>query len=396
MTLLTPVPVTHPTRKHRAPRRVLVVLGTRPEVIKLAPVLLALRDSGDEVALCAVGQQQRVLDDALAEWELLPDHFVPLYLPDRRLGTTLGGIVSGVQAVIEEAEPDFVLVQGDTTTTLGASLAAFYGRVPVGHVEAGLRSGNVGQPFPEEMHRQLADRLASVHYVATSRAKENLLAEGYGADTISVVGNTVVDALFHMRGRAPLEGHRRSPGSHEILVTSHRRESFGPGLRDVAYALRTLVELRQDISVTYVLHPNPAAREAAQSILGRVARVELVEPQGYRGFVALLARSHIIISDSGGVQEEAPYLGKPVLVTRRVTERPEAVALGVAKIVGTNAELIIATVMELLDNPAAYAHMARVTAPFGDGRAAERIVKDLHERLASGAVPLVLAPAQVA
>lgn len=339
-------------------------------------------DPGFDVELCVVQQQAEILDAALAEWQLEPDVRLHLDRSNPGVAATLVAVISAVAAHLDQSAPDMVLVQGDTTTAIGASLAAFYAQVPLGHVEAGLRSGDVLNPFPEEMHRVLADSLASVHYAPTHGAKQNLLDEGYPAENVMMVGNTVVDALFQMRDRCrnnrPLSG---DSSRKMLLVTGHRRENFGHGLTSICNALRTLVTTRDDVEIVYVLHPHPAASGPAKSILEGVQGVTLVEPQDYERFVDLLDRCFLVITDSGGIQEEAPYLGKPVLVTRETTERPEAMKLGLAWMVGTHHESIVAAVTELIEDPARYEAMTTHAHPYGDGNSAHRIHADIGHRL---------------
>lgn len=359
----------------------MVVVGTRPEVIKMAPVVRALARQSERVAvdLCVVAQQGAVLEQALDEWGLRPTVRVDLSASERRPGATLSATVRAVEAHLLERRPDMVLVQGDTTTALGASLGAFYARVPCGHVEAGLRTGDAAHPFPEEMHRVLTGRLASVHYAPTAEARANLLAEGCPEDAVVVVGNTVVDAL-HAIGRAS-PGERSPAGPRRVLVTSHRRENFGDGIRGLCEALRRVVTERPDVEVTYVLHPHPNAQEPVRALLGGVDRVSILEPLPHKDFVALLAGAWLVVTDSGGVQEEAACLGRPLLVTRRFTERTEAVRAGGARVVGTRPEPLVAAITALLDDPEAHARMTRPLAALGDGRAALRIVQDLLARL---------------
>ena len=361
---------------------VLVVMGTRPEVIKLAPVVRALeQDATLSVAVCVVAQQGEILEQALDEWQIAPDHRVELPGSDRRLAAMLGAMLPRLADVIERTRPAMVIVQGDTTTNLAASLAAFYAGVPVAHVEAGLRSGDVRQPFPEEMHRVLVDRIASVHYAPTMGARQNLLDEHHRnpADVV-VVGNTVVDALLATlleNGAAPEAASQRQL----LLVTAHRRENFGGGIAAICEAIRQLLAQRADLEVVFVLHTNPQAFRPVQRLLGSLDRVELIPPQPYRKFVRLLARADVVLTDSGGIQEEAPYLGKPVIVTREVTERPEASQAGAASIIGTDTQAIVDAVSSILDDEVLRATMSRRIAPYGDGHSAKRIQRDLAARL---------------
>jgi UDP-N-acetylglucosamine 2-epimerase (non-hydrolysing) len=361
-------------------RRVVAAVGTRPEVIKLAPVINALRaHPAFEVRLCAVAQQSVMLDDTLRDWGLTPDYSIPIPSRERGACSILGSMLPALAEVIRAEQPDVLIVQGDTTTNIGAGLAGFYEHTRVAHVEAGLRSGDMARPFPEEMHRVLTDRLAWVHYAPTERARQNLMAEGCDQGSIAVVGNTVVDAMYSILGSAPKarDGNGRT---RNILVTAHRRESFGDGMVSICRAVKDIVTLRSDVEVTYILHPNPAARGPAIELLGDCPRVRLLEPQSYPHFLRLMSESHVIVSDSGGVQEEAPYLGRPVVVTRDVTERPEAAELGRSLLVGAHREAIVGTVLRLLDDAVTYKAMARPATPFGDGHAAERIRNDLVAR----------------
>lgn len=366
--------------------RVLAVVGTRPEVIKMAPVVRALRhdSAGFAVELCAVRQHEHLLEQALAEWGLEPDHRVEIVAPGRGPAATLGAMLGALERTMLASRPDMVLVHGDTTTTLGASLAAYYAGIPFGHVEAGLRTGDLENPFPEEMHRVVVDRLAAVHYAPTERARQNLLAEGCAEGTIAVIGNTVCDALLAMRATMPpRRAASEGDGRKKILVTGHRRESFAQGTRAVCEALRVLATTRADVEIVYVLHPHPSAHGPARSLLEGVAHVRLIEPVSYRELVGLLDASYLVVTDSGGIQEEAPYLGKPVLVTRDCTERPESVEMGLARLVGTRSDALLSAITTLLDDAKSYAAMCRAGAPFGDGRAAERIRLDLARRIGS-------------
>ena len=363
--------------------RVLVAVGTRPEVIKLAPVVKALRSHPSfDVRLCAVAQQAAMLDNSLHEWGLVPHRTVPIQNRDRGACAILGEMLPALSSLIRLERPDLLIVQGDTTTNIAVALAGFYEHTPVAHVEAGLRSGDLAQPFPEEMHRVLADKLAWVHYAPTERARRSLVEEGCDERSVVLVGNTVVDAMYSILGD-PRKGRQVRDRRHRmILVTAHRRESFGDGMVAISRAVRDLVQLRSNLRVVYILHPNPAARGPAIEILGGCARVELLEPQPYAQFLRLMNEAEVIVSDSGGVQEEAPYLGRPVVVTRDVTERPEAAEMGRSLLVGAHREAIVGTVLRLVDDPVTYNAMARPATPFGDGLASLRIRADLLARLA--------------
>lgn len=362
--------------------RLCVIMGTRPEVIKLARVVHVLREiPAFDVRVCAIHQQTAILEAALAEWALIPDARLYLDRENPGVAASLAAAITAVSHYLAEARPDLVLVQGDTTTALAAALAAFYAGIPVAHVEAGLRSRDATDPFPEETHRILIDELASIHYAPTERARQNLYDDGHHNGSVAVVGNTVVDALMHMRERVQISGQLSESGRRMLLVTAHRRESFGAGIAAICDAVRAVVRSRYDVEVVYVLHPNPEASDTARGMLMGEDRVELIEPQGYEQFVRLMDRAYLIVTDSGGIQEEAPYLGKPVLVTRERTERPEASDLGLARIVGTHSAGIQAAIFELLDDEAAYRAMIGEVQPFGDGGSALRIRMDIARRL---------------
>jgi UDP-N-acetylglucosamine 2-epimerase (non-hydrolysing) len=368
-------------------RRIVVAFGTRPEAIKLAPVIRRLRERDSfDVRVVVSGQHREMLDQVLELFGIVPDDDLAVMLPRQSLDQLTDRILSGIAPVLDRLAPDAVLVQGDTTTTFVAALAAFYRGIPVGHVEAGLRTETPDCPFPEEMNRRLTTRLAHWHFAATRWAEENLLAEGVPRESIWLTGNTVIDALndalklpfaFPPGGLANVA----AGGRRIVLVTAHRRESWGAPLRDVCGAIRRLAETYADVEVVFSVHRNPVVRETADGILGSVERVTLVEPLDYLPFVRLMQISTLILSDSGGVQEEAPALGKPLLVLRETTERPEAVECGVARVVGTDPERIFAEASLLLTDSAAYDAMAHAANPFGDGRAAGRIADILENGL---------------
>jgi UDP-N-acetylglucosamine 2-epimerase len=363
--------------------KVLVIVGTRPEVIKMAPVVQAMRDRPESfrVELCVVGQQTAILDGALAEWGLEPEVRLDPAGRCRGPSARLAAMLGPLEAAMQASGPRWVLVHGDTTTTLAGALAATYSGREVVHVEAGLRSGDPRCPFPEEMHRTLVDRMAAVLYAPTRTARDHLIRDGCDPERIVVVGNTVVDAIEAVCRRPSRAAPARWGGRRMILVTGHRRESFGSGLVGVCRAIRRLVLERDDIQVVYVLHPHPEAHRPTQRLLSGVGRVELLPPLGYREFVTLMRQAYLIVTDSGGIQEEAPYLGKPVLVTRERTERPEAVEEGVARMVGLRPEAIARSVRQLLDDREAHAAMARRVHPFGRPGASRRICEDLARRL---------------
>lgn len=365
-------------------KKVLLTFGTRPEAIKMAPLVARLKETeGIDSFVCVTGQHRQMLDQVLELFQIRPHFDLNVMKPNQDLYDITTGIILGMRDVIKECRPDIVLVHGDTTTTLAASLAAFYQRVPVGHVEAGLRTGNLLSPWPEEGNRKLTGALADVHFAPTERARQNLLAENVPGERIVVTGNTVIDALLHVRDllathadiRANAELHlpRLAPGRRMLLVTGHRRESFGSGFERICAALAEIATARPDVDVVYPVHLNPAVQEPVTRLLAGIPNVYLIQPLDYLPFVLLMDRAHIILTDSGGVQEEAPSLGKPVLVMRDTTERQEAVDAGVVKLVGTDVQAIVDGVIHLLDDQRAYDAMLGGVNPYGDGRACERI-----------------------
>ena len=375
--------------------KVLSVFGTRPEAIKMAPVVgeLARFPADFDSRVCVTGQHRDMLDQVLALFAIRPDFDLDIMQPGQSLTDTTCGVLRGLEKVFTRFRPDLVLVHGDTTTTMAAGLATFYHQIPLGHVEAGLRTGNLQAPFPEEMNRRLAGMLARHHFAPTERARDNLLAEGVAADRILVTGNTVIDALLTVVGRlrtdtglqrqmaerfAFLDAHKQL-----VLVTGHRRENFGEGFARVCRGLRTLVATHPGVELVYPVHLNPQVQEPVGRLLGGQERVHLLAPLDYLPFVALMDRASLIVTDSGGVQEEAPSLGKPVLVTRETTERPEAVAAGTVHLVGTDEAAIVAQASELLAAPVGGRSGAMVN-PYGDGHAAERIVRFLRTTLPAG------------
>jgi len=360
-------------------RNILCVIGTRPEAIKMAPVVSALRayPAGFAVTVVATAQHRDMLDPILANFSIRPDLDLDIMTHGQSLPELTARLLPALDRVLAATMPDFVLAQGDTTTVLVTALACFYRQVRFGHVEAGLRTHNRASPFPEEMNRTLVGRLATRHYAPTESAAANLRREGVPAGAILVTGNTVIDALHHMAGLAPALPFAFPPERRMVLVTAHRRENFGAPLEKIFAALAALVEAHPDIEIVYPVHPNPNVREPAYRLLGHVDRVRLIEPLDYPGFVAAMVRSHVIISDSGGVQEEAPALAKPVLVLRQETERPEAVEAGVVRVVGVETETILREAGRLLTDPAAYAAMAKGVSPYGDGKASGRIAASL-------------------
>ena len=367
--------------------RLLLVFGTRPEAIKLSPLIRELRSRSRDfdARICVTAQHREMLDAVLAAFQLTPDYDLDLMRPGQTLTALTARALEALEPVLSRESPDMVLVQGDTTTTLAASLAAFYQKIPVGHIEAGLRTGDLSQPFPEEMNRIVTGRLADLHFAPTAAAAAHLAAEGVARDRIHVTGNTGIDAVMYVRdslesGALPgcawpwLEPRRRL-----ILVTGHRRENFG---RPFAGEMRALGRLaaRPDVQVVYPVHRNPRVLEPAHELLANHPNIRLLDPLPYVPFVDLMRRAWLLITDSGGIQEEAPSLGKPVLVMRNKTERPEAVAAGTVKLVGADEERIVAEATRLLDDPAEYTRMTRVHNPYGDGHAAPRIADALVER----------------
>jgi len=368
--------------------RILSVFGTRPEAIKMAPVVrkLASRSAEFESLVCVSAQHREMLDQVLAVFGVTADYDLDLMRPDQTPAEVASRVLSSLPPLLDAVRPDLLLVQGDTMTTCAAALAAHLARIPVGHVEAGLRTGDRYRPFPEEMNRVLTSRLASLHFAPTERARDALLAEGVPPADLFLTGNTVIDAMLQTLRSEYRFTHPKlaalEPGRRVVLVTAHRRESFGAPLRSICDALAELSDRFPDLEIVLPVHPNPQVGETLRQRLGTRTNVRLVEPLGYLEFVHLMARSHLILTDSGGIQEEAPSLGKPVLVLREVTERPEGVEAGTAVLLGTDAERIVAKTSELLTDSAAYGRMAGAVNPYGDGRASDRIVDVLAERFA--------------
>ena len=358
--------------------KVLFVFGTRPEAIKLAPVVRCLKDDARFQARVAVTAQHReMLDQVLRAFSIQPDHDLDVMRPGQTLAESASRILAALEPVLDLERPDCVIVQGDTSTTFCGALAAFYQTIPIAHVEAGLRTGDMRQPFPEEMNRVLTSRLATLHFAATESAAANLRREGVDAAAIFVTGNTGIDAVLQVRASLPaVEAQEKKI----ILVTAHRRESFGPGFLNICRALRRLAQ-RDDIEIVYPVHPNPNVRAVVHAELRAVANIRLIEPLQYVAFVDQMRRAHILLTDSGGVQEEGPSLGKPVLVMREKTERPEAVEAGTALLVGTDEEKIVSETARLLDDPEEYGRRARIHNPYGDGHASARIRDVLINRV---------------
>lgn len=361
-------------------RKILVVIGTRPEAIKLAPLVLELRRRPQtEVLLVSTGQHKEMLAQALLVFDLKPDIELGIMTPNQTLEDITCRTLQSMRALLKELRPDWVIVQGDTTTAFAAALAAFYQQVRVGHVEAGLRSHQRYSPFPEEINRRMVDQLSDLLFAPTADAARLLLSEGFSQTHVHQTGNTVVDALLmtraYLRSRPVEIGVPESffRGRRMILVTAHRRESFGGGIESICRALLTIVRDNRDVCVVYPVHLNPNVDQVVRALLARQERIALTPPLSYLQFTALMDRAHLVLTDSGGVQEEAPTFGKPLLVLREVTERPEGVAAGVAKLVGTSQERLVAETGRLLDSPQEYGRMAQGTNPYGDGQASRRI-----------------------
>jgi UDP-N-acetylglucosamine 2-epimerase (non-hydrolysing) len=372
-----------------SPARILVVFGTRPEAIKLFPVVNALKaDPRFECVVCVSAQHREMLDQVLDIAGIVPDHDLDVMKPDQSLDELTARLLIGLGQVMDTVQPDRVIVQGDTATAMCGALAAYYRKLPVDHVEAGLRSGNIYHPWPEEINRKIIGSMASLHFAPTGTSAAALKAENVDASRVHVTGNTVIDALHWVTARiaaqpalagglADLES--RFAGKRIIGVTSHRRENFGGGMEGIASAIRQIAA-RDDVAVIFPVHLNPNVRAVMHEALGNIANVAMIEPLDYPHFARLIGLAEIMLTDSGGVQEEAPALGKPVLVMRETTERPEGVEAGTAKLVGTDATRIVTEISTLLDDKAAYEQMARAHNPFGDGTSARRIVELLaHE-----------------
>ncbi len=366
--------------------KILIVFGTRPEAVKCFPVVRELsKREGTQVKVCVTAQHREILDQVLQPLGLEPNYDLNLMRPSPTLTDITSDVLKAIGEVLDAEKPDRVLVQGDTTTTMATALAAYYRRIPVGHVEAGLRSGDNYSPWPEEVNRKVVSTIANMHFAPTPEARDNLLKENIPESQIKVTGNTVIDALFEIKGRlnglqhfhpalAPVQKALKSGNKRIIMVTSHRRENWGEGLRQICRALRTLAN-RGDVHIVYPVHPNPKVRDTVFAILGDHRHVSLIPPLDYLPFVELMCRSHLILTDSGGVQEEAPALGKPVLVLRTTTERPEGIASGNAILVGVDEKRIVRETERLLDDECAYRAMSQARNPYGDGNAAKRITE---------------------
>jgi UDP-N-acetylglucosamine 2-epimerase (non-hydrolysing) len=369
--------------------KILTILGTRPEAIKLCPVILALKKNDDafESIVCITAQHREMLDQVLNVFNVKPDYDLNLMQENQTLFDITANALIETGKVIKKEKPDIVLVQGDTTTTFAASLAAFYNQIKIGHIEAGLRTGSKYSPFPEEINRRLTSHIADIHFAPTQRNKKNLLSEGIAEKKIIITGNTVIDALLWVKQKIRTENKTYKEfenidfSKRIILVTGHRRENFGEGFINLCAALRLIAERNEDVEIVYPVHLNPNVKEPVYELLSGIKNIKLLKPIDYEPFIYLMDRCHFIISDSGGIQEEAPSLGKPVLVTRDTTERPEALEAGAVKLVGTNKDKIILESERLLSDSASYQRMSKIQNPFGDGHASEKIISNLDQFL---------------
>lgn len=370
-------------------KKIMLIFGTRPGAIKMSPLVKALQADAEhfETIVCVTGQHREMLDQVLEIFDIHPQYDLNIMHAGQDLYDITSRILFKMRDVLAESHPDLVLVHGDTTTSMAAALAAFYQQIPVGHVEAGLRTHNIYSPWPEELNRQLTSRIAALHFAPTPSSRENLLQEGVPDSRIHVTGNTVIDALHHVVNKLRID----SPNSttrRMVLVTGHRRENFGEGLLNVCRAIKTLADKYPDVDFIYPAHPNPHVRQSINQVFGLPAHAQLhevegnlrfTEPMDYVHFVKLMAQATIVLTDSGGIQEEAPGLGQPVLVMRDTTERPEAVKAGTVKLVGTDPERIVSQVSLLLDDDEVYHKMSRAVNPYGDGHACERIIQVLKQ-----------------
>ena len=371
------------------PHKVLFIFGTRPEAIKMAPLIKEVEKSaGLQARVCVTAQHRQMLDQVLRIFNIEPDYDLNIMTSNQSLFDITSRVVSGLQKILANEKPALVVVQGDTTTTFAGALAAYYTRTSVAHVEAGLRTGNKFAPFPEEINRRLTSVITDIHLPPTEWARDNLLKEGVDPSTVYVTGNTVIDALFYV-----VDGLRKSNPHFErlfdgidfnkrmVLITGHRRENFGEGFINICEAIRELAQNKPDVEFVYPVHFNPNVRGPVNKILNGITNVHIIEPLDYEPFVYAMDRSHIILTDSGGVQEEAPSLGKPVLVMRDTTERPEALKAGTVRLVGTDRKKIVGGVTKLLDDAGEYSSMSRAHNPYGDGKASQRIVRIFEENL---------------
>lgn len=371
-------------------KKILTVFGTRPEAIKMAPLVHSLaNDERFEAKVCVTAQHREMLDQVLELFEIEPDYDLNLMKTGQTLSDVTAGILLNLKPVLQEFRPDVVLVHGDTATTFAASLAAYYEQIAVGHVEAGLRTGNIYSPWPEEGNRRLTGALTKYHFAPTQTSKDNLLRENFDPENISVTGNTVIDALLMVKDKIDSDKELNATLAAQfpfldenkklILVTGHRRESFGSGFERICESLALTAKAHPEIQILYPMHLNPNVREPVNRILADIDNIHLIEPQQYLPFIYLMSRAHIILTDSGGIQEEAPSLGKPVLVMRDTTERPEAIIAGTVKLVGTDVEKIVSNINRLLTDHLAYEAMSFAHNPYGDGEACARILNELDK-----------------
>lgn len=372
--------------------RILFIFGTRPEAIKMAPLVVKMNQNAHITsAVCVTGQHREMLDQVLDLFKIAPDYDLDVMKRNQSLSEVTSNILSNLSQVILEFRPDLVLVHGDTTSTFTAALSSFYHQIPVGHVEAGLRTGNIHSPWPEEANRKLVSTLTEMHFAPTKQAMENLLRENIDKENILITGNTVIDALFMIKNTIEMDSKLSDGLSQKfpfiednkriVLVTGHRRENLGKGFENICESLKLLAERNQDVNFVYPVHLNPKVRGPVMNLLSGIKNVYLLEPQGYLEFVYLMVNSDIILTDSGGIQEEAPSLGKPVVVMRDTTERPEAVSAGTVVLVGTDKNKIVNTIDNLLNNKERYIQMSMAHNPYGDGTASDKIIQHIMEKL---------------
>lgn len=372
--------------------KILSIFGTRPEAIKMAPLVVKLNDNENITsAVCVTGQHREMLDQVLDLFNIIPDYDLNVMKKNQSLSEVTSNIITKLSPILSEFEPDLILVHGDTTTTFTATLSGFYHQIPVGHVEAGLRTGNILSPWPEEGNRKLVSCLTEMHFAPTQQAMDNLLEENIHKNKITITGNTVIDALFMMKDKIENDKILSSKlyqmfpftknKNRVVLVTGHRRENFGEGFENICESLKLLAKTNQDVNFVYPVHLNPRVREPVNDLLTGIDNIHLIEPQGYLEFVYLMINSDIILTDSGGIQEEAPSLGKPVVVMRDTTERPEAVTAGTVILVGTNKNKIVNTINSLLNNEERYRQMSMAHNPYGDGTASDKIIQQIIEKL---------------
>jgi UDP-N-acetylglucosamine 2-epimerase (non-hydrolysing) len=371
--------------------KIAVIFGTRPEAIKMAPVIKTLQKYPKrfKIIICLTAQHRDLLDEVLRLFEIRADYDLDIMEENQSPFEVTSKGLLGVRGILKKENPDFVLVQGDTTNAFTSALAAFYLKIPVGHIEAGLRTNDKFQPFPEEINRRLISQIADFHFAPAKQAEENLISEGIPKDRVFLTGNTVIDALFYISRKVKdlkiltkrLSFLRHQPSARLILVTAHRRENFNAPLRNICLALKKIVSRNNDLIVVYPLHPNPNVKGPVEKILGKINRIKLIPPLDYASFVYLMSRAYLILTDSGGIQEEATALGKPLLIMREKTERPEAIREGVAKLVGTDIDSIVRNAEILLNSKKTYKSMAKMVYPFGNGKAAEKIIKIIKDKI---------------